>query len=69
MKTIMKLAAACVLSASLFSTCLAENLELRSRLVSQVVGIESAEEIYRMLENLTEELGEELSELAAKSAV
>ena len=45
MKAIMKLAAACVLSASLFSTCLAENLELRSRLVSQVVGIESAEEI------------------------
>lgn len=45
MNVIMKLAASCVLAASLFSSALAENLELRSRLVSQVVGIESAEEI------------------------
>lgn len=45
MNAIMKLAAACVLSASLFTAALADELELRSRLVSQVVGIESAEEI------------------------
>lgn len=45
MNAIMKLAAGCVLAASLFSSALADELELRSRLVSQVVGIESAEEI------------------------
>ena len=45
MNALMKLAASCVLAASLFSSALADELELRSRLVSQVVGIESAEEI------------------------
>jgi hypothetical protein len=45
MISITRLAAACVLTASIFSSALAQQLELRSRLVSQVIGIEQAEEI------------------------